>query len=127
MSGRVIVTEPFGSRPVPAPPLSHWIKQLIKPIRTQHQTGLYFSDQLTHNMEVAESGLGPGGVDLTHVLALIAPLDVSDVKIPHAVSVMTHPDPRVPGDHVILDSEYGAPVIVDPGNLHTSSSFQGQK
>ena len=71
-------------------------------------------------MEVAESGLGPGGVDLTHVLTLITPLDISDVQIPNAVSVMTHPDPGVPGDHVILDSEYGAPVIVDPGNLHTS-------
>ena len=125
VSGRVIVTEPFGSRPFPAPPLSHWIKQLIKPIRAGHHTLDTDSDQLTHNVEVAEPGLGPGGVDLTHVLALIAPLDVSDVKIPHAVSVMTHPDPRVPGDHVILNSEYGAPVIVDPGNLHTSC--QGQK
>ena len=75
-------------------------------------------------MEDAEPGLGPGSVDLTHVLTLIAPLDVSDVKIPHAVSVMTHPDPRVPGDDVILNSEYGAPVIVDPGNLHTSCQSQ---
>ena len=71
-------------------------------------------------MEDAEPGLGPGSVDLTHVLTLIAPLDVSDVKIPHAVSVMTHPDPRVPGDDPILNCKYGAPVIVDPGNLQTS-------
>ena len=30
--------QPFGSRPFPAPPLTHWIKQLIKPIRATHTT-----------------------------------------------------------------------------------------
>lgn len=85
-------------------------------------------------MEVAESGLGPGGVDLTHVLALIAPLHVPDkyifslifqpfvcilpdMQIPHAVTIVTDPDPGVPRDHVVLNSEDRTPVIVDPGNL----------
>ena len=38
----IVAQDQFGKRPFPAPPLTHWIKQLIKPIRqnSQHQTGL---------------------------------------------------------------------------------------
>ena len=32
-------------------------------------------------MEVAQPGLGPGGVDLAHVLALVTPLHVPDKSI----------------------------------------------
>ena len=39
------------------------------------------------------------------------------MQVPHTVSIMTDPNPGVPGDHVVLDSEDGTPVIVDPGNL----------
>ena len=40
-----------------------------------------------------------------------------DVQVPHTVAIMTDPNPGVPGDHVVLNSEDGTPVIVDPGNL----------
>ena len=73
--------------------------------------------RLTNNMQVAQPGLGPGSVDLAHVLALVGPLHVADVQVPHAVSVVTDADPRVPCDHVVLDREDGGPVVVDPGDL----------
>ena len=59
-------------------------------------TALYCA-ALTHDVEVAEPGHGAGGVDLAHVLALVAPLHVADVQVPHAVPVVRHSDPRVPG------------------------------
>ena len=34
------------------------------------------SDELTNHVEVAQPGLGPGGVDLAHVLPLVRPLHV---------------------------------------------------
>ena len=52
---------------------------------------------LTHDVEVAEPGHGAGGVDLAHVLALVTPLHVADVQVPHAVPVVRHSDPGVPG------------------------------
>ena len=74
-------------------------------------------------MQVSQPGLGSGSVDLTHVLALVWPLHVSDVQVPHAVTIMTHPYPGVPRDHVVLHGEDGAPVIVYPGNLSKHLSF----
>ena len=37
---------------------------------------------LTDHVEVTQSGLGPGSVDLTHILALIRPLNVSNQITP---------------------------------------------
>ena len=95
---------------------------------------------LTNHVEVTQSGLGSGSVDLTHILTLIRPLHVSnqitadknlsnslsfclpqpDMQIPDAVAIMTDPYPGVPGDHVVLHGEDGAPVVVDPGDLVTA-------
>ena len=73
--------------------------------------------KLTDNMKVAEPGLGARGVDLTHVLALVTPLHVPDMQVPHAVPVVRHADPGVPRDHVVLHRQDGGPVVVDPRNL----------
>ena len=39
------------------------------------------------------------------------------MQVPDAVTIMTHSDPGVAGDDIVLDSEDCAAVIVDPGNL----------
>ena len=39
------------------------------------------------------------------------------MQIPDTVTIVAHPNPRVPGDHVVLDGEDGAPVVVYPGDL----------
>ena len=81
--------------------------------------------RLTNNMQVAQPGLGPGSVDLAHVLALVRPLHVPDVEVPHAVTVVAHPDPGVPRDNVVLDREDGRPVVVDPGHLVRAQPHHG--
>ena len=92
---------------------------------------------LTNHVEVAQSGLGSGCVDLTHILTLIRPLHVSnqitgdkniskslslslpqpDMQIPYAVTIMGDPYPGVAGDDVVLHGEDGAPVVMYPGHL----------
>ena len=39
------------------------------------------------------------------------------MEIPHTVAVVADPDARVPGDHIVLDSEDGAPVVMYPCHL----------
>lgn len=43
------------------------------------------------------------------------------MQVPHTVAIVTHPDPGVSRDHVVLNSEDRTPVIVDPGNLRQSA------
>ena len=96
----------------------------------------WYQQLLTDHVEVTQSGLGSGSVDLTHILALIRPLHVSnqiradkncpnlsltlpqpDMQIPDAVTIMGDPYPGVPGDDILLHGEDGAPVVMYPGHL----------
>ncbi len=78
---------------------------------------LVLSKFLTDNVEVAESGLGLGRVDLAHVGALVGPLDVPDVKVPGSMALVGNGNPWVPCNNVALHGQDGRLVIVDPSNL----------
>ena len=76
-----------------------------------------FFKTLTDDVEVSQPGLSLAGVDLTHVGSLISPLDVLDVQVPGPVAFVTHADPGVPGDHVVLHRQNSRTVKMDPSNL----------
>lgn len=76
---------------------------------------------LTDNMKVSELCLGGDRVYLTHVPALVFLLDIVDVKEPRPVLVMSHRDPRVPRNHVTVNSQDGRLLEVHPRHLQPTA------